>query len=136
MSQAVVILMALLLVSGTLVTVAWGMVYRLTPERKRPEGWRPFISWCVTGLAVPLLIWMLMNLGLSWNLPPFMPESQMAQAGGGGWGPEFVEVVARGVFIIGTYWTAVTLSWTLACVRARVEAEARQDFKALCWTCS
>jgi len=82
MSQAVVILMALLLVSGTLVTVAWGMVYRLTPERKRPEGWRPFISWCVKGLAVPLLIWMLMNLGVSWNLPPFMPEIQVAQAGG------------------------------------------------------
>jgi hypothetical protein len=137
MSQAMVILMALLLVGLVLATAAAGLGYRLTPERKRREAKRQFLTWCIKGLGLPALAWMLMNLGLSWNLPPFMPVIQAAQAAGGAWGPEFVQVVGVGLFIIFSYWTAVTLLWALARARAGIEEEdARSDFKTLCLTCT
>jgi len=114
---------------------AWVMVYRLTPERDRPQSLRWLLWWSLKGLAVPVAIWAGMNLGLAWNLQPFMPQIQAAQNSGKGWLWEFVRVLAAGLFIISSSWTAGTLGWTLAQAAAGMPREARATFKALCWTC-
>ena len=76
-----------------------------------------------------------MNVGLSWNLQPFMPQIQAAKNGGSGWFPVYLRVVAVGLFVISSYWTAVTLGWVLVEAGAGSEGEARAQFKALCLTC-
>jgi len=76
-----------------------------------------------------------MNVGLSWNLQPFMPQVQAAQNGGGIWFPAYLRVVASGLFVISSYWTSVTLAWVLVEAGAGTEGHTRAQFKSLCLTC-
>ncbi|HWX21045.1 MAG TPA: tetratricopeptide repeat protein [Candidatus Binatia bacterium] len=126
----------LLLFSAGFVAAAWLGTYRLTRGRTWPHARRWLVGWSIKGLAVPMVLWMLMNIGVSWQLQPFMPEIQMAQNSGGDWLDEFLRVVGIGLFITSSYWAASTLGWVLARVQDDIEEEARKDFKALCWTCS
>lgn len=127
---------ALLILSGIFVALGWVMTFRLTPEFSRPQVLRWLRSWSVKGLLVPLLLWSLMNLGLSWRLQPFMPEVQLARNTGGDWVSEFLRFAAIGLFVISSYWSATTLSWTLVGTNRAIDEESRKDFKALCWTCA
>lgn len=136
MSVALATFAGLLVLSGILVAIGWGMTFRLTPEPVRPQVLRWLRGWSAKGLLAPLIIWSAMNLGLSWRLQPFMPEVQAAQNSGGDWVPEFLRVAAIGLFVISSYWAAGTLVWTLVGTGKAIDEEARKDFKALCWTCS
>lgn len=107
---------------------------RLVPEHRRLKAGKWLRGWLLRGWFVPLFIWMLMNFGLSWNLPPFMPQIQFAQNKGGGWLFIYLGVIAAGFFVISTYWMAVTLGWTLIRTGRNLEGDTRSDFKALCWT--
>ncbi|HEV2209229.1 MAG TPA: hypothetical protein VG167_10670 [Verrucomicrobiae bacterium] len=113
----------------------WALTLRLTPETKRARLRRWLATWSAKGLALPLCVWALMNIGLSWNLQPFMPQVQAAQNSGTGWMPEFVFVVALGFFLISTYWGAGTLGWVLFSTAQVTDPEPRKDFKSLCRTC-
>jgi hypothetical protein len=135
MRSAVQIFLSLLVLSTVSVTGAWLLSLGLIPERQHPQLRRSLVVWSVKGLAVPLLIWTLLNLGLSWNLQPFMPQVQAARNNGIDWFPEYLRVIAFGLFVISSYWTAVTLGWTLLDVSRAVEGENREQFKALCLTC-
>jgi len=75
-----------------------------------------------------------MNFGVSWDLQPFMPEVQFARNNGGEWVAELLRALAAGLFIVSSYWTAVTLGWSLARASTGLEGEPRANFKALCWT--
>lgn len=135
MRPAVNIFLWLFVLSGLAVTAAWVLAYGLTPERRQPQLRRLLLPWSVKGLLVPLAIWALMNFGLSWNLQPFMPQVQAAQNAGSDWFPAYLRVVGFGLFVISTYWTALTLGWVLYEAAAGSEGEAREQFKALCLTC-
>jgi len=135
MRPAVEFLLTLFLLSTASVTAAWVLTYGLTPERRRPRLLRPLLLWSGKGLLVPLIIWTLMNLGLSWNLQPFMPQIQAARNNGDPWVPEYLRIVAVGLFVISSFWTTVTLAWALLDAGVRAEGEARAYFKALCLTC-
>ena len=113
MRPAVNIILALSILSAASIAAGWVLSYSLIPERRHPQLLRPLITWSVKGLLVPLAIWALMNLGLSWNLQPFMPQVQAAQNNGGAWFPEYLRALEVGFFVISTYWTSVTLSWFL-----------------------
>jgi hypothetical protein len=126
----------LLLLGSAFITAAWLGAYRLTLGRTWPQTRRWLIGWSVKGLATPVLIWTLMNIGLSWELQPFMPEIQMAKNIGVDWVQEFLRAFGLGFFIVSSYWAVGTLGWVLAQVHAGIEEEPRKDFKALCWTCS
>jgi hypothetical protein len=125
----------LLFLSIALVGAAWAMVWRFTPERDSPKSLHWLLSWLLKGLIVPLAIWAVMNVGISRNLQPFMPQVQAAQNSGGGWLAEFLRVLTDGMFVISSSWTAGTLGWTLAKAADGVTGQARANFKALCWTC-
>ena len=76
MRPAVNIFLTLLFLGGAAVSAAWVLSYGLTRERRHRQLRRSLIFWSVKGLVAPLAIWALMNLGLSWNLQPFMPQVQ------------------------------------------------------------
>lgn len=133
MRPAVNIFLWLFVLSGLAVTAAWVLAYGLTPERRQPQLRRLLLPWSVKGLLVPLAIWALMNFGLSWNLQPFMPQVQAAQNAGSDWFPAYLRVVGFGLFVISTYWTALTLGWVLYEAAAGSEGEAREQFKASIW---
>ena len=113
MRSAVNVFLTLLFLGGAAVSAAWVLAYGLTPERRHRQLRRSLLLWSVKGLVAPLAIWALMNLGLSWNLQPFMPQVQAAQNNGNGWFPAYLRVVAAGLFVICSFWTAVTLAWAL-----------------------
>jgi len=126
--------MFLTVLSVAFVATACVLTWRITPERQRPERIRWLRRWFLKGAALPIALWLVMNLGISWNLQPFMPQVQAAKNRGGPWGFAYLRVSAAGLFIITSYWAAVTLSWLLARARLVLEGEALADFKGLCLT--
>lgn len=124
-----------LVLGGSLVGLAWGLLWHLTPPRQRGRLRPWLLPWSLKGLLIPAAIWSLMNWGLSWSLQPYMPEIQIAQNAGGPWVPTFLRVAGRGCFIICSYWAGATLLWGLLRMGAATQDEARGSFKGLCWTC-
>jgi hypothetical protein len=118
-----------------LVSLTGFMVWRLAPETSRREAVRAELPWALKGLAVPFLIWTLMNFGLSFELQPFMPAVQKAQNSGTGWFFTFLGVAAIGWALIASYWAAITTIWALARAGRAVTKEARSDLRSLALTC-
>ena len=86
MSRGSAIFISLSLLSAAFVISTWLMVVRLTPEYRQRDGLHWLITWSIKGLALPVALWAVLNVGLSWSLQPFMPEVQFAQNSGGKWG--------------------------------------------------
>jgi hypothetical protein len=118
-------------VAAGLVITAWVLVYRLAPEHRQTQTLRWLASWTIKGLFVPWLLWTVMNFGISWQLQPFMPQIQAAQNRGGSWLPAYFNVLGAGTFVLGSYWTAVTLGWAIFAAAERLEAEARGNLRGL-----
>jgi len=135
MGAAVAIFLALLFLSSGFVAMGWVITQRLTPEGQQADLQRWLVPWAIKGLGVPTAIWVLMNLGLSWQLQPFMPQVQAARNTGGPWVPDFIAVLSKGLFVISSYWTATMLAWILVRTAKAADPEPRKDFKGLCWTC-
>src|SRR5207247_11214363 len=57
-------------------------VYRLSREQERRQNLRRLLPWLIKGFALPFALWVVMNLGISWRLQPFMPQVQAAQNSG------------------------------------------------------
>jgi len=131
------VMIFLVTTSGTVVllSLACFMVYRFAPEA---EGRKAVIAewpWFTKGFALPAVIWMLMNVGLSFQLQPFMPSIQKAQNAGTTWFGTFLGVMGVGLLLIASYWAAVTVAWLLFRESRPLPSEARADFRALCFTC-
>jgi len=135
MKPAVKIFLVLLFLSTAAVAAAWLLTYQLTPERRRSQLLRSLLLWSGKGLLLPVALWALMNLGLTWYLQPFMPQVQAAQNNGGDWVPEYVRVLAFGLFVVCSYWTTVTLGWAVIEAGRESEGDTRDQFRALCNTC-
>ncbi len=135
-ATAIATFIALLFLAAVFVATAWGIAFRLTPELKQGRDLRWLRAWTFKGLALPIALWAVLNLGVSWSLQPFMPQVQWAKNNGQTWIPEYLRVVGYGLFIASSYWAAVTLAWLAFRAGAQASREARTDFKALCWTCS
>src|SRR5215469_11480957 len=83
MIGAIASLFSVLLLAGGLITMSWLLTLGLTPEARRQQIGRWLVSWSIRGLAVPMLLWAAINVGLSWWLQPFMPQVQAARYRGG-----------------------------------------------------
>lgn len=124
----------LLLLSGGLAAGGGALAWRLRLEPERGSGWPWLVPWCFKGLVLPALVWLLMNLGLSPTIPPFMPQIQAAQLRGGSWATAFFRAFAGGVFVICSYWAAVTLVWALGRKLPRLHPEQRLELRSLAGT--
>lgn len=118
-----------------LVGLAGYTIYRFAPETTARDAVRAEWPWLIKGLVVPFALWTLMNVGLSFNLQPFMPSVQMAQNSGTGWFFTFLGVAGAGLLIIATYWAGVTIGWQVIHASRSATKEAWPDFRALCGTC-
>ena len=136
MSRPHALFIALSLLGAVLVLCTWRMVYLLTPEHRRKRSLRWLLFWWLKGCALPLALWEFVNLGLTWSLPPFMPDVQFAQNSGVGWGAEYLRFTGFGMFIVSSFWMAVTLAWVLTEAGRHLEGETRSDFFGLCTTCA
>jgi hypothetical protein len=134
MSQAIGTFVWVLLLSVCFVAAPWILAVRLTPEIKRERILRWLTSWSIRGVAVPLALWATLNIGVSFSLQPFLPAVQAAK-NRGAWAPDYLYAVAGGMFVVSSYWAAVTLSWLVVSGARAADATARKDFKSLCLTC-
>jgi len=125
--------LALLLVAAFVSTAGWAIL-RCAPEDTRGVALRAEWPWLLKGLLIPFALWVLMNIGLSFELQPFMPAIQAAQNSGGSWFPIFLRVASGGLLIISSCWTATTLIWLLFRAHQDVEAELKMEFRATCAT--
>jgi hypothetical protein len=116
------------------VTIVAVTVYRLSREPERRQNMRRLLPWLIKGFIFPFALWVVMNLGVSWQLQPFMPQVQAAQNSGTNWIPAFLHVMAAGLFAVSSYWAAVTLGWVLFRIGSSLQGEDRADFRALCLT--
>jgi hypothetical protein len=135
MGKALAICISQVFSSGILAAAAWGLALRLRPEHDRAGDRRWLVDWSLKGLLLPLLLWAVMNLGVSWDLQPFMPEIQAVQHKGGKWLPVYGRFLAGGLFIISSDWAAVTMAWAVWRAGHGLEEERLKKLKGLCWTC-
>ncbi|HTL18949.1 MAG TPA: hypothetical protein VL793_17050, partial [Patescibacteria group bacterium] len=135
MSQAIGVFISLFFLAAGFVALAWLLTLRLTPEAKHKRICRWLLNWSIKGFVLPVTLWALLNVGLSFYLQPFMPEVQLAQNRGGPWVPDYLVVLAEGLLLISTYWSSMTLGWVLFSALGSADPKARQDFKHLCFTC-
>ena len=135
MNPSIAIFISLTFLSAAIVLGTWALVYRLAPEhRRRPQlHWLGF--WSIKGLVLPIALWTVLNVGLSWSLQSFMPVVQAAQLGRGPWVPTYLRVVGEGMFIVSSFWAALTLGWALRSATVGLEGKERADFKDLGLTC-
>jgi len=125
----------LLCMGAVFITVPWVLTLRLTPEPKQGRVAHWLLSWSLRGVGIPILLWGLINIGLAWNLQPFMPEVQAARNRGGNWAPEYLRVLGLGLYFVSSYWSTITLAWVLVSATRAVDDSARKDFQKLCVAC-
>lgn len=118
-----------------LVGIAGHQIYRFAPEDEGRQAVRAEWPWFAKGCALPALVWLLMNVGLSFQLQPFMPSVQHARNAGGPWVGTFLGVVGVGWMLIASYWAAVTVGGLVVRMTRMVEEKARTEFRSLCLTC-
>src|SRR5262245_64145820 len=113
-SIAIARFIGLLFLSTLLVMSAVLLAYRLSPLHSPRRRIMWLLIWGFQGLALPIVIWALMNYGVSWELQPFMPDIQAARNAGDPWFPFYLRFLGRGIFIVASDWAAITLGWVVA----------------------
>lgn len=136
MISALAIAVWLYVLSAGFIALGWVLTLRLTPRHGRAGIVRWLYEWSAKGLALPLIIWGLMNVGLSWNLQPFMPAVQVAQNAGGPWIGQWLRATATGLLILSSYWMACTLAWVIYSTSRGLPEEPQKDFRALAFACA
>lgn len=122
-------LAASVLVLAVLLAGSYHYLHRLIGD-VRTDVRRWFVSWVCKGLALPVLFWIVWNLGILPGLPAIMPQIARAQAAGGNSTLAFFDVLISALFVIGSYWTAVTFAWLLTLTASR--PAIRDDFFGAC----
>lgn len=114
---------AIILLAGVWMAASdlWGRLPK-APAAKLREWFR---AWAIKGLAAPLLIWLFFNSGFSSHFPPLMARIQMAPSGLATF-LAFLDVAVIGLFIVASFWAAVTLGWLMSVLAER--AEDRRQF--------
>src|SRR5580658_5746228 len=92
--------------------VMWDFCQLLPPEQN-PHLRRWFKNWMFKGLLTPFLLWIIFN-SAPWNwLPPLMPGVEFSKINCTM--PDVMrEGATLGLFVVSTYWAAVTVGWLLA----------------------
>jgi hypothetical protein len=111
------------------------LVHGLTPAARRKPMLLWLTRWAAKGIVTPLAIWVLMNVGLTWWLQPFMPQIQEAIEAGTSRVQPFLLVTGYGVFVVTSFWMAATLGWVLAGFSRELKGEERSHLKSVCLGC-
>ena len=120
---------------GMCITAAWVGAARLSPADDKPATVRWLTGWAIKGVLMPMTLWAIMNIGVSWDLPAFMPQIQQAQNSGRKWLPAYLHFIGNGMFALGSFWMAITLAWALVRIGPSLADEPRAKLRGLGWTC-
>ena len=124
----------LFLVAAIIVIVNWALRHLSIDADENDSLLVIDWGWFVKGFGLPIVLWFLMNIGLSFQLQPFMPAIQAAKNGGGDWFNPFIHTMNRGLLVIGSYWGAFTLGWAVLNVRRSLREDLRLEFHGVCFT--
>src|SRR5258708_9125610 len=126
MRQAIGTFISLLFFGAGFAAIAWLLTLGLTPASKRGRVNRWLVSWLSKGLIAPVLLWAVLNVGLSLHLQPFMPQVQAARNAGGFWIAADLSVVLLRLFLVCTYLGAVTFGLVpVSAIQAAGTADTR-----------
>lgn len=108
----------------TLVACVWAAFFyraRLLGDDS-PYTTRWLVGWAIKGVALPLVLWIIFNSGISVRMPPIFTFSNS---------PKFlVRVTGQitpAIIMVGSYWCALTLVWLAGMAFGRAEKESRKD---------
>jgi hypothetical protein len=115
---------------GVTICLAIFFVLLFDCSQRLPAGQGPkfrswFLTWAIKGLLVPMILWVLFDAGIFDCFPTFTPQVEIAKLAGHGF-VAICDVITIGLFVIGSYWAAVTSAWLLAALAQ--QAELRQEF--------
>ncbi len=124
----------LFVVMTIIVIVSWA-VRHLTVEVDEDDAFLVMDwAWFAKGFTLPVALWFLMNIGLSFHLQPFMPAIQSAQNAGINWLNPFIHTMNDGLLVICSYWGAFTLAWMVLKVQRSLREDLKMEFHSVCFT--
>lgn len=118
-------IVAAIILGTVFIAVAFHFWNRFAEEEENPQIRRWLVSWACKGMSFPVAVWFLMNIGVSSRYSPVIPEIADAQMAGK-WFGVFMDWMGLGLFIISSWWAAMTLIWLVATIFRRVES--RNEF--------
>lgn len=124
----------LALLAVGLAAAVWILSLQLSGAAGRPADILWLKTWIAKGVLVPWFVWCLMNMGMGWWLPPYMPQISKAMYAGKPWFALFLGAAGTGVCVLTSFWAAATLAWTLVATSIRLRDEDRAGFHGLCLT--
>jgi hypothetical protein len=78
---------------------------------EEPGGERRFMAWVGRGLCVPVVAWLILNVGISDHLPPVTPAAYRAWTDPA-WSPwDGLRVAMPATLVFASVWAAVTMGW-------------------------
>lgn len=92
------------------------------------EGRTHYISWAIRGIGGPVLVWMVFNANLLSKCPSFFPTLDRTKTFSH-WLSLYQGIVGLGIFIITTYWAAVTCTELLFLIHR--ETKQKSDFNGV-----
>ncbi|HKQ37167.1 MAG TPA: hypothetical protein VJ063_03750 [Verrucomicrobiae bacterium] len=98
---------------------------------------RDFVGWAIKGLAMPALLWVLINSGVVWSFGPYFPKvSALKNTGGSRWIDPMLDYVALGWMALAFWWLALSLAWLLCVVIKNIPDDNRTAFRvpAIFWS--
>lgn len=99
------------------------------------ERLRDFIAWSCKGVGVPVLLWFLLNLGLTSWLPPYLSAVDDAKNSGGFWLGTALTVVSPAMSVIVSYWAAISFLTMVRMIWQRTEDRGGFRTTLLVWGC-
>src|SRR5436190_5886463 len=103
-------------------------------ETEWPTDHRQFLLWTCKGLAVPTVVWVLINCGLVPGMPILLPEIARAKSRGGDWVRLLARSCAPVLLITSSYWAAVTLGWLQVLVADRAPERGELRSHVIFWS--
>ncbi|MGZ4961986.1 MAG: tetratricopeptide repeat protein [Limisphaerales bacterium] len=120
----------LIVILGAFIAIVVDLLGQLpTTESHKIRKW--LVEWFIKGVVVPIVVWMVFNMGVFQNLPDFV-SSRMLQKMNGVNRDATLLLIFVGVVVITTYWTALTSGWLLAMLTA-YDVDKREVFKRIRW---
>jgi len=90
------------------------------PEAQRPKFQRWLLIWAARGLFAPVLIWILFDGAIFDFLPTFTPTIEYDVLAGNHFSA-ICDIATLALFLVGSYWAAVTSIWLLTALGQRTE---------------
>jgi len=134
MYAIVFIFNAALVAAFVSMTFHFWMRLPLRGEETHETRQRWLIEWAVKGIALPLLIWFIINLGPTRWLPPFLPQVDHLKNTGKPWFWPSIGMSSVAMGVVASYWAAMSLALLLEAIRRMTEDRGAFNGSVALWS--